>query len=339
MNRLFKFTIIILFTAISVNFILFNLTPEPWKDIQLSMKESRIDGAVVSIIDKDGQTYTRSIGTRKTPNGGRMTNETILPIASLSKPVTAAALRIIARKQNINIDETLDKHLPEASRESPISKITLRQLLNHSGGFDRHISGDPFFNRSKPAGCTTAINSVLFRELDFTPGSRESYSNTGYCLIGRIIEEKNGTTYDSAVQELLEITKDSPLNLGPPAGNYLEAGSLNTKEWKELGAAGGWFSTASELAEILREDVKDPSIAFQSHENFAQRKYYYGLGWRVWPVENSYYLSHYGSLPGMFSVAVGHPDGRIAIALFNGRPADDESMSIRIIKDLKEILE
>ena len=91
-----------------------------------------------------------------------------------------------------------------------LARITVRQLLQHTGGWDRDKSFDPMF-RSKqiaaetgtpsPAGPQAVIRYMLGQSLDFDPGFRYAYSNFGYCVLGRIIEQVSGKPYEQFVRE------------------------------------------------------------------------------------------------------------------------------------------
>ena len=86
----------------------------------------------------------------------------------------------------------------------------IRQLLHHTGGWDRDKSADPMFQSGEianvvgvpaPANQEAIIRYMLGRPLDFDPGARYAYSNFGYCVLGRVIEKVTGTGYERYVRE------------------------------------------------------------------------------------------------------------------------------------------
>jgi N-acyl-D-amino-acid deacylase len=88
--------------------------------------------------------------------------------------------------------------------------LTVIQLLQHTGGFDRDKSADPMFRTARiarelhvtpPAGPEAIVRNMLGRPLDFDPGTRYAYSNFGYCVLGRIIEAVTGKPYESYVRD------------------------------------------------------------------------------------------------------------------------------------------
>jgi N-acyl-D-amino-acid deacylase len=91
-----------------------------------------------------------------------------------------------------------------------VHDITVRHLLEHSGGFDRKRSGDVVFlpgaadavkrqGGPLPPDCPTIMRDTLERKLDFPPGTRIAYSNIGYCMLGRVLERTTGTPYEAYV--------------------------------------------------------------------------------------------------------------------------------------------
>jgi N-acyl-D-amino-acid deacylase len=94
--------------------------------------------------------------------------------------------------------------------EPRLPEITIRQLLDHTGGWDRSKSFDPMFrpqeiatanNAAAPASAVEVIRYMLSRPLDFNPGTRYAYSNYGYCVLGRLIEKVSGQPYDHFVRD------------------------------------------------------------------------------------------------------------------------------------------
>lgn len=141
--------------------------------------------------------------------------DSLFRIASLSKPVTAVAVLKLVEEGRLGLDDKAFKFLadlkpsPGAFFDPRLSEITVRNLLGHSGGFDRAASGDPMFKpldiagamgAAPPASAETIIRYVLTQPLDFPPGTRYAYSNFGYCVLGRIIERVTGERYRDFVR-------------------------------------------------------------------------------------------------------------------------------------------
>jgi N-acyl-D-amino-acid deacylase len=97
-----------------------------------------------------------------------------------------------------------------AKLDARLTTITVRQLLQHTGGWDRNKSFDPMFRpgsiakavgSAPPADAEAVIRYMLGQPLDFDPGARHAYSNFGYCVLGRVIELVTSQTYEGFVRE------------------------------------------------------------------------------------------------------------------------------------------
>lgn len=299
--------------------------------------QEQLSGMVLAI-HAEGRLLSSQVLESGTPvNARRLSLQTPFPIASLSKPLTAATARMLVRERRLRLEDRLIDLLPQLpyAHDDGYQRITVQHLLQHVGGFDRLHAGDPTFENNRLVGCKAAVDRAVSRPLDTPPGTRMSYSNVGYCLLGAIIEEASGETYEQAVLRRFP-RLGSHTTLGLPARPPGSVDGLAFGDSRLAGAAGGWHSTAPALAEQFANDARDPSIILATTAPY--RDYYYGLGWRVWSDPGGYQLTHFGSLSNVFTVAVAMPDGRAAVALFLGRPSDDEAAFRRVLPLMKAAL-
>lgn len=143
--------------------------------------------------------------------------DSLFRIASVSKPITATAVMNLVEEGKLCLGdrafEILDlKPLQGEIVDERIFDITIRQLLEHSAGWNRGVSFDPLFSvvplaripdEMHPPSCKTLIRFMLGARLNFTPGTRHVYSNLGYCILGEIIQEVSGMPYEEYVQREL----------------------------------------------------------------------------------------------------------------------------------------
>jgi N-acyl-D-amino-acid deacylase len=169
-------------------------------------------------IAKDGRlVLARGYGLADVAANQPVQSDSLFRVASVSKPITAVAILKLVDDRQLDLDarafEVLDYLLPtsEAIVDSRIRAITVRQLLQHTAGWDRRRSGDPMFlpasrraaltvGTADPPDCATIIRYMLGRPLDFEPGTEVHYSNFGYCILGRIIEKVSGLPYEEYVK-------------------------------------------------------------------------------------------------------------------------------------------
>jgi len=138
-------------------------------------------------------------------------------IASLSKPLTSAAIMQLVQSANLSLSAPITSLLelsPSSgrSRESRLDQITVLQLLQHLGGWDRDRSFDPMFydsaiRRALGIGLPVRIDDIITymagQPLDHAPGSGYYYSNFGYALLGRVIERVAGSGYEAWLKQAL----------------------------------------------------------------------------------------------------------------------------------------
>lgn len=141
--------------------------------------------------------------------------------ASIVKPVTAAAIQQLARGRKLALTDHvfctgsnapcwLARELQPATPDSRVAGITIGHVLEHQGGWDADVKGDPMVSEfeiqqslalSTPPQQDDIIRFVMRQQLDFAPGTKTAYSNFGYLLLGQIIEKASGAGYVQYVQQ------------------------------------------------------------------------------------------------------------------------------------------
>lgn len=185
-----------------------------------------IAGAVTLVADKDRVLDVTAVGyadrTRKTP----MQTDQIFWIASMTKPITAAALMLLVDEGKVRVDDPIEKYLPEFSgmkvAEQPGAEqgspskgphlpkhpILIRNILNHTSGLPFKAPVEVPTLDQRPL--SERVSSYAKLTLQFEPDSRYQYSNAGINTAGRIIEVVSGMSYEDFLQKrLLE-----PLDMG-----------------------------------------------------------------------------------------------------------------------------
>jgi N-acyl-D-amino-acid deacylase len=176
--------------------------------------EHKVPGAALAVA-KDGKLiYARGFGFADREKAEPVQPTSLFRIASVSKPFTAAAIMQLVDQGKLRLDQPwlpiLGLHpLPDQHPDPRLSTITLTQLLQHRGGWDRDKSFDPmfrplliaeYFHTPPPAGPEQVIQYMLGQPLDFAPGERYAYSNFGYCILGRVIEKTSHESYEHYVR-------------------------------------------------------------------------------------------------------------------------------------------
>jgi D-alanyl-D-alanine carboxypeptidase len=294
-----------------------------------AMHDQSIPGLSVAIV-KDGKVLLeRGWGTQDGRN--QATGNSVYQIASVSKQFTAAAILRLAEHGQLSLDDDVTRYvdgLPDSYRG-----ISLRQLLNHTAGVPNFTE---FFREYRQV-LTPAqlVDSLATRPLQFAPGHGFHYSNSGYYLLGLVIERVTGQAYDEYLRAQFfgplgmydtEYCGDSGLPV--PAG-YMRSRRgepVRTTPWDPsiLFAAGSLCSSASDLArwevalgegKVLKpesyREMTTPSI-----NPDASLRMSYGFGMMVDSTGDAGpYLHHDGAVAGFRSQVAWYPAEHLAVVV------------------------
>lgn len=176
-----------------------------------------IPGASLAVTYQGRLVLVRNYGYADIRSGERVSPQSRFRLASTSKTITVAVVMKLVEDGLLDLDASAFSYLdaipalPDATEDPRLYDITLRQLLNFSAGWDRTISGDPLFGSKvattlgiePPVSTRQIITYLRGRPLDFTPGERFAFYNFNYTLLGVIVEEVTGMTYEAYTQQLL----------------------------------------------------------------------------------------------------------------------------------------
>ncbi len=192
------------------------------------MERYQIPGGALAVA-KDGRlVLSRGYGWADLRAKEPVQPDSLFRLASLTKPITAVAVLHLGESlvfQGVYPD--LNTFLSEKAfnfvnikpyggqiTDPRLKNITLRDLLQHSGGWNRNWAGDPMFRptlgdiaramrRSENLSSQELIGFMMGRRLSFAPGTRSAYSNLGYAVLGRVVEKISGQSYEAYVREML----------------------------------------------------------------------------------------------------------------------------------------
>ena len=275
--------------------------PEFDKDIEKFLNRWDIKGASVAVMKDNRLIYSKGYGVTNEETQEPVRTKHLFRIASASKLITAITIMkmvddgIIDLEENIFGENGIFSHFNEM-KDPKHKNIKVKHLLNHKGGWSWR-DGDFMFQASKikrimelegPPSEDDIIEFVLkHRRLRYKPGTQYAYSNFGYMLLGKIIEQKTGSSYeDYVVSTILEPNGIYGMRISgnyewerrpfevhyynhPGAyqfqsfdGNYESVEKpYGGSDINTLGAAGGWIANASQLAKLVA--LIDPHNDFQ----------------------------------------------------------------------------
>ncbi|HYI08147.1 MAG TPA: serine hydrolase domain-containing protein [Thermoanaerobaculia bacterium] len=195
--------------------------------------------------------YSAAFGMSDRESATAATPRSVLQVGSITKPFTAAAILRLAERGALTLDDRIEKFVPEFNPRG--ATITLRHLLSHTSG----VTGGPA-DQYSPLTREQSIQLINGQPLAFTPGSKYSYSNAGYRLLGYAIESITGRSFADFVQSelalplgLLDTGVCGTSGLPRPDGYGVLQGKWTRIPAIDMSvpfAAGALCSTASDLA-------------------------------------------------------------------------------------------
>ncbi|MFE7366942.1 serine hydrolase domain-containing protein [Streptomyces anulatus] len=277
-------------------------------------------------------------------------------IGSMTKTFTATALLLLVEEKNVHLDAPVERYLPGIVRGhgNDGRKITVRQLLQHTSGlpdfldhFDpRDIVMDPLAHRDP----LDLVNIALAHPPEFAPGAGWSYSNTGYLLVGMIIERVTGNTYGEEIERRVieplglsetSVPGDDPTIPGPHPRGYVRPGDdaplldITAVNPSVGGAAGGMISSGSDvnrfLGALLGGELLHPAQLgemMRTRPTGGSDGRRYGLGLESKPLpRGGRYWGHTGDFLGYETAAGATVDGRQATVMVNLGPGSSDAQS------------
>jgi len=182
------------------------------------MRKYAIPGGAVAVMRDGKLIYARGFGYADVENKTVVQPDALFRIASVSKPITSAAIMKLVEEGKLALDDRVAPLIayltpaPGATVDPRWEQITIRHLLNHTGGWDREKPNGGFdpvdrpviaaaaVNAPAPASSETLIRYMKGMPLDFNPGEKWAYSNFGYIVLGRVIERLSGMPYAAYVR-------------------------------------------------------------------------------------------------------------------------------------------
>ncbi len=274
-----------------------------------------------------------------------ISTDTRFRYASVSKLWTSDAILDLIKAQKFTLETPLAELLPEINqpKDPRVSDITIKHLLMHQGGFNRlDIQGHDMFGIGEPI-CPNSIEKMNNIKLSFTPGAHTSYSNLGYCLLGAVVEQISGQSYQEYLQAHYDI-EDSDMKFisnqrlaDEISYNYTETGLTGISdiytafEYEDLYSVAGLSGSAVALVQQVKAmSAKHKPNILSLDADMACDKSRLGAchGYAMMPYQpdkesNTVYYRD-GTLLGLSSLVAVSEGGSVVALLSNGTPTDIE---------------
>lgn len=297
-------------------------------------------GAAVLVKKGDQILLRKGYGLANVELGVPVRPEQVFRLGSVTKQFTAAAIMMLVDEGKLALADDIRKYVPEYPQKS--AKITIEALLTHTSGVPNYTDQPAFGKRLRedlPHDDLLALVKDL--PLDFTPGEKWKYSNSGYYLLGMVIEKVSGKSYAQFLDEriwkplaMTHTTYDDPERIIPGrVAGYGRSGSEFTNaefiSMKLPFAAGALLSTVDDMAKwdrAIRDGklLKKASWAriFTPEKLKDGRSSHYGFGWMIGSIHGHPATWHNGGIPGFHTAIVRVPaEGLVVVVLCNMVPA------------------
>ena len=312
-----------------------------------SLVESQIDtpgpGVAVAVVKDGTLLHCHGYGEANLEWEQAIAPDTVFSLASLTKPFTAQAILLLEKQGKLRIDAPIATYLPDYPLRG--QDITLAHLLTHTSGVKNYFALEGVFERglSKFDWPLDELIS-LFQEvpLDFEPGTQYRYSNSGYCLLGKIIETVSGMSYETFIRTAIfqPLGMHHSYNLSYDAiiphratgyqkteQGYQHAAYLSMS----LGFAAG--SLGSTLEDLIRWDAalrEQRLLDYAAQERQYTpvrlangRRENYGFGWEIGKYRNHRVVNHLGLLPGFTTFMSRFLDDAFTMIILSNRDGFD----------------
>ena len=276
-------------------------------------------------------------------------------LGSITKQFTAMLIMQLVAEGKLDLKATVSKYLPEYSKING-DKITIHQLLTHTSGTPNYTSFPNFFKdySRNPYTPTEMLETFADSTLSFIPGERFAYSNSGYILLGAIIEKVTGKPYEIVLQEKI-LTPLKMNNTGydhystilkkRATGYEMKGTTPENSPYIDMStpyAAGSMYSTVEDLF-LWDQALYTEKLLPKKYMDMMYEKYvpafgqHYGYGWSVgkMPIGNTkdsmQIIGHGGGINGFNTLITRIPSEKSAIILLNntgGAPLEDITVSI-----------
>ena len=297
--------------------------------VESELLRQHIPGMSVAVLQGDRVLLARGFGFANVELHVPASDSTVYQSGSMGKQFTAALVEMLVEQGRVRLSDTITRWFPEGV--GVWNAVTVRHLLTHTSGIPEYT--DSTFDARRDRTEDELVRLAALRPLDFRPGERWSYSNTGYLLLGALIRRVSGSFYgdllrDSVFQPLgmsdSRVISEADIVPNRAAGYRLEDGQLKNQEW----VAPSLNTTADGALYVTVRDLIKWAVAL-NHGQVPSRSaldtawtpvrladgatYPYGFGWYLSDQRGHPRIAHTGSWQGFKTVIARYPEYGITV--------------------------
>ncbi|MCS6775606.1 MAG: serine hydrolase domain-containing protein [Chloroherpetonaceae bacterium] len=299
--------------------------------VRAEMQKRQIPGVSLAVVRAGRPVLIRGYGRANLELDVPATPDTVYQLASITKTFTATAILLLAQEGKLSLEDSVRKFLPDAP--AAWEGITVRHLLNHTSGIKSYTELLSFLSGMGRAYTQSEMLKTIYEQpLEFAPGERWKYNNSGYYLLGVIVEKVSGKDYEAFLRERIfqpagmtatRLNVKSAIIRGRAAGYTRVASEVRHAEMvhpSQPFAAGALLSTARDMARwdaVLYTDriLKLPVL----EQMWTPTKlkdgttHGYGYGWGVRQINGHREIGHGGGIPGFSTYMARFVDDKLSV--------------------------
>ena len=306
--------------------------------IRYLINQQQIPGLSVAIVREGEALLMKGYGIANLEHDIPATEKTVYEIASVGKTFTATVVMMFVEEGKIELERPISDYLDDLP--PAWNSVTVKQILSHQSGIPNYTDAENYWEITRlDLSKAEILALVKHLPLKFRPGEYFSYDNTGYYLLGMILEQIANRSYAELLHERLfkplgmnSTRMNNPQEIVPnrAAGYRFSSHKLMNKPYYSPSvtySAGGQLSSIEDMVKYERE-LSQPTLLKAStldlmwtpnfprqNQSWSEPGYAAGLGWWILNYENKRVVSHNGSILGFASNMTRFIDDRITVIL------------------------
>ncbi len=305
---------------------------------QAAFKIKDFNGAML-VMQKGKVMYKKAFGLADREWNIANTVETKFRIGSVTKQFTAACILQLAEQGKLSLDDKLTKYVPDYPKGD---SITIHMLLNHTSGITNYTNLAEFWPKAVlPLSTDSMIALFKNRPLDFSPGTKWNYSNSGFFLLGVIVEKASGKTFSAYLNENI-IAKIGLTNTSMDRLDSVLAFRAKGYDKNQQGvwshamyismegpySAGAIVSTVDDLYRWTKALHNNKILSAASTQKMMTpylNKYGYGIG--IDSLKTHKRVSHNGGIPGFVTNLSYYPADDVCVVVVSNNGSNSDGVS------------
>jgi len=309
------------------------------------LKAQHIPGLALGVVSDGKMVMAKGYGLCNVELNVPVRAESVFQTGSVGKQFVATAIMMLVEENKVRLEDGIAKYFagaPESWKD-----ITVRHLLTHTSGIPDYESAENI----KPGGLIDMrldytedelLEKIVSLKLEFAPGKKWSYSNTGYVLLGLLIHKATGMFYGDFLQNRIfkplgmtstRIISEADIITNRCAGYCLEGGKLKNQEWVSptlnSTADGTLYTTIPDMAKwdaalyteklIKKSSLERMWIPVRLNNGVAMP---YGFGWEVTETHGHRLIQHSGAWQGFTAYIARYVDDKLTVIAFANLDSD-----------------